>query len=53
MSLTGNSKVIDEYVQKIAGNSWKDNIVFLAEWYRHWKPVLVLFGVILVLKILD
>ncbi len=37
MSLTGDSKVIDEYVQKIAGNSWKDNIVFLAEWYRHWE----------------
>lgn len=36
-SLRGNEEAINEYVKKIAGQSWKDNIIFSAEWYRHWE----------------
>ncbi len=36
-ALEGSPESIQEYVEKIAGNSWKTNIMFLAEWYRHWE----------------
>ena len=37
MFLRGDVEVINNYIEKIAGDSWKDNIVFNAEWYRHWE----------------
>jgi len=37
MGFDGDAQAINEYVQKIAGDGWKDNILFLAEWYRHWE----------------
>lgn len=37
MSLDGVPESIDQYVKKLAGDSWKTNIFFLAEWYRHWE----------------
>jgi hypothetical protein len=27
----------DEYVNQILGKEWKNNIIFTAEWYRHWE----------------
>lgn len=36
MGIKGSEKW-DEYVNKIKGNEWKDDIVFTAEWYRHWE----------------
>lgn len=37
MGFDGVPQAINEYVQKIGGDGWKDNILFLAEWYRHWE----------------
>ncbi len=37
MGLNGDAQAINEYILKIAGDGWKDNILFLAEWYRHWE----------------
>ncbi len=37
MSIRGNTEAINSYIKKIAGDSWEDNIVFNAEWYRHWE----------------
>ena len=37
MSLRGDPVAINEYIKKLTGDSWKDNIFFLAEWYRHWE----------------
>lgn len=33
----GKTNKWDEYVNQIMGNKWKDDIVFTAEWYRHWE----------------
>jgi hypothetical protein len=33
----GNDKQINEYINKVVGNKWKNNIYFTAEWYRHWE----------------
>jgi hypothetical protein len=37
MALEGEPDTIQQYVEKIAGDSWKSNIFFTAEWYRHWE----------------
>ena len=37
MSISGNPEAINEYVKKLSGDSWIDNIFFSAEWYRHWE----------------
>jgi len=37
MSLKGAPEAIQSYVEKIDGASWKSNIIFTAEWYRHWE----------------
>jgi hypothetical protein len=36
-SIYGNNKQINEYINKVVGNKWKNNIYFTAEWYRHWE----------------
>lgn len=35
--LYGDNKKIEEYIKKLVGDSWKNSIYFLAEWYRHWE----------------
>lgn len=35
--INGDDKQINEYINKVVGNKWKDNIYFTAEWYRHWE----------------
>lgn len=35
--IVGNPESIDNYVEKLAGDTWKSNIFFTAEWYRHWE----------------
>ncbi len=37
MALEGEPNSIQKYVEKLAGDSWKSNIFFTAEWYRHWE----------------
>lgn len=37
MALVGDPEIIQNYVEKIAGENWKSNIIFTAEWYRHWE----------------
>jgi hypothetical protein len=36
LGIYGNKNKINEYYKKIIGNK-KENIYFLAEWYRHWE----------------
>jgi len=33
----GDSKEVDNYLSKLAGNKWEKNLFFTAEWYRHWE----------------
>ena len=32
-----NKKNLNEYIDKVVGNKWKNDIYFTAEWYRHWE----------------
>lgn len=33
----GDKNKLNEYVEKISGSKWKNDIYFTAEWYRHWE----------------
>jgi len=33
----GPKKLFNDYIKNLIGDKWKDNIYFLAEWYRHWE----------------
>jgi len=35
--LYGDGGKADEYINKIAGKDWENDIYFTAEWYRHWE----------------
>jgi hypothetical protein len=36
MKIRGSTKW-NEYIQKLIGNKWKEDIKITAEWYRHWE----------------
>jgi hypothetical protein len=31
------NQYVDEYLDKIIGDKWRDKLFFTAEWYRHWE----------------
>ena len=33
----GPKVMFNDYIKKIIGSKWKNNIFFLTEWYRHWE----------------
>jgi len=55
----GHNDKINEYIKKVAGNKWKKDIYFTAEWYRHfeegtgiiWKPSTGLKNITLLKKL--
>jgi hypothetical protein len=37
IGLRGDKQLINDYIVKAVGDKWKDNLYFMAEWYRHWE----------------
>ena len=35
--IDGDGKTVQTYFEKLLGQSWKNNIVALSEWVRHWE----------------
>ena len=35
--LWGDKNKLNEYIGKITGSGWKNDLYFTAEWYRHWE----------------
>lgn len=33
----GPENKTQQYIEKLVGNKWKNDIFFTAEWYRHWE----------------